>query len=78
VGRERTKAERLFSAAVLRVSFELQEGQYREGFRFVYEGVLRDLGLLDSEVVEYLAAHRDEVEAAVGRQGARRRGLSSR
>jgi len=78
VGRERTKEERLFSAAVLRVSFELQEGQYREGFQFVYEGVIRDLGLLDREVEEYLAAHRDEVEAAVGRQLGRRRGLSSR
>lgn len=65
--REKTRAERLFSAAVLRRSFELQDGQYREGFRFVYEGVLRDLGLEESEVEEYLAAHRSEVEAAIGR-----------
>jgi len=69
VARERTKAERLFSAAVLRRSFELQDGRYRQGFQFVYEGVLRDLGLLDAEVEEYLAAHRDEVEAAIGRRG---------
>ena len=69
MARERTKAERLFSAAVLRRSFELQDGRYRQGFQFVYEGVLRDLGLLDAEVEEYLAAHRDEVEAAIGRRG---------
>jgi len=69
VAREKTKAERLFSAAVLRRSFELQDGQYREGFRFVYEGVLRDLGLGDQEVQDYLAAHRDEVEAVIGRRG---------
>ena len=69
MARERTKAERLFSAAVLRRSFELQDGQYRRGFQFVYQGVLRDLGLLDEEVVEYLASHRDEVEAAIGRRG---------
>jgi hypothetical protein len=64
----RSRAERLFSAAVVRRSFELQEGRYREGFRFVYEGVLRDLGLDDEDVVEYLAKHRDEIEAAIGRR----------
>ena len=63
----RTKAEKLFSAAVLRRGFELQEGQYKEGFRFVYEGVLRDLGLEESEVDEYLEKHRGEVDAAMGR-----------
>ncbi len=65
----KTKAERLFSAAVVRRSFELQEGRYQEGFRFVYEGVLRDLGLDDREVEEFLAAHRDEIEKAIGRRG---------
>lgn len=67
--REKTKPERLFSAAVLLRSFELQDGRYREGFRFVYEGVIRDLGLEDQEVQDYLAAHREEVEAAIGRRG---------
>ncbi len=66
--REKTKSERLFSAAVLRLSFELQDGQYKNGFRFVYDGVLRDLGLEESEVERYLAAHRAEVEAAIGRR----------
>ncbi len=65
----RTKAERLFSAAVVLRSFELQDGQYKDGFRFVYEGVLRDLGLEEGEVVEYLAKHRAEVQAAMGRRG---------
>ncbi len=70
-GKPKTKAERLFSAAVLRRSFELQDGKYRQGFRFVYEGVLRDLGLEEEEVEGYLAAHRAEVEAAMGRRGGR-------
>ena len=65
----KTKAERLFSAAVLRRGFELQDGQYKEGFRFVYEGVLRDLGLEEHEVEEYLAKHGDEVDAAMRRRG---------
>lgn len=69
MARPKTRAERLFSAAVLRRSFELQEGRYQEGFRFVYEGVLRDLGLDEKDVEEYLAAHRDEVEKAIGRRG---------
>jgi hypothetical protein len=69
LAREKTRDERLFSAAVLRRSFELQDGQYRQGFQFVYQGVLRDLGLEDADVVEFLAAHADEVEAAIGRRG---------
>jgi hypothetical protein len=69
VARPKTKAERLFSAAVVRRAFELQDGHYKEGFRFVYEGVLRDLDLEESEVEAYLAAHRAEVEAAMGRRG---------
>ena len=67
-GRPKTRDERLFSAAVLRLSFQLQDGQYREGFRFVYEGVLRDLELAERDVEEYLASHRAEVEAAIGRR----------
>ncbi|MGC3999753.1 MAG: hypothetical protein QM767_20830 [Anaeromyxobacter sp.] len=69
MAREKSKQEKLFSAAVLRRSFELQDGEYREGFRFVYEGVLRDLGLEQDEVEAYLAAHRAEIEAAIGRRG---------
>jgi len=69
VPKAKTRAEKLFSAAVVRRSFELQEGRYQEGFRFVYEGVLRDLGLKEREVEDYLAAHRAEVDEAIGRRG---------
>ncbi len=65
--RAKTKQEKLFSAAVLRRSFELRGEEHREQFRFVYEGVLRDLALEAAEVEEYLAEHRAEVEAAIGR-----------
>jgi hypothetical protein len=68
VAKAKSRADRLFSAAVLRRSFELQDPQYQQGFRFVYEGVLRDLDLTDPEVAEYLAANRAEVEAAIGRK----------
>jgi len=67
VAKPKTQDEKLFSAAVLRRSFELRGAEYAGGFRFVYEGVLRDLGLDDDEVVKYLAAHREEVDRAIGR-----------
>jgi hypothetical protein len=69
LAKPKTRDERLFSAAVLRRSFELQDRDYAGGFRFVYEGVLRDLELEEHEVDAYLAEHRDEVEAAIGRRG---------
>jgi hypothetical protein len=67
VAKEKTLEERLFAAAVLRRSFELRGEEYAEGFRFVYEGVLRDMGLEDGAVVAFLASHHDEVEKAIGR-----------
>ncbi len=69
MAKAKTRGERLFSAAVLRRAFELQDKDYAAGFRFVYEGVLRDLELDDAEVDAYLDAHRGEVEAAIGRRG---------
>jgi hypothetical protein len=68
VAKPKTRSEKLFSAAVLRRSFALQEDRYQAGFRLVYEGVLRDLGLEDADVEKYLAAHRDEVDKAIGRR----------
>lgn len=59
------KRDPLFGAAVLKLSFELREEEGSEGFRFVYDGVLRDLGVTDEEVDAYLAENRAEVEDAV-------------
>lgn len=67
MARQKTKAEKLFAAAVLRRSFQLRGEDGQAAFRFVYEGVLRDLEVTDGEVGEYLAAHRSEVDAAIGR-----------
>jgi len=68
VAREKTKDEKLFAAAVLRRSFELSGDEQRQGFRVVYEGVLRDLQLTDEDVVAFLAGHALEVDAAIGRR----------
>lgn len=67
MARPKSKEERLFSAAVLRRSFELRGDEHREEFAFVYRGVLRDLALVEAEVEAFLAEHRDEIEAAIGR-----------
>ncbi len=67
VAREKTREEKLFGAAVLRRSFEVRGEDQGKAFRAVYLGVLRDLGLTDEEVSEYLAANAERVEAAVGR-----------
>ena len=67
MARPKTREERLFSAAVLRRTFELRGEEHRKGFAFVYEGVLRDLGLEPEDVETYLAAHAADVEAAIGR-----------
>ena len=67
MARPKTKDERLFSAAVLRRSFELRGDEHRAQFRFVYEGVLRDLALEEAEVDAYFIANREAVEAALGR-----------
>ncbi len=67
MARAKTRDEKLFAAAVLRRSFELRGEDSQQGFKFVYEGVLRDLELTGDEVDEYLAAHREEVDAAIGR-----------
>jgi hypothetical protein len=68
VAREKTRDERLFAAAVLRRSFELAGDDQRKGYEFVYQGVLRDLGLEDAEVTEFLSGHALEVDAAIGRR----------
>ena len=67
MAKAKSKEEKLFSAAVLRRSFEARGEEYAGGFRFVYEGVLRDLGLEDAEVLAYLAEHREQVDKAIGR-----------
>jgi hypothetical protein len=72
MARTKTKEEKLFAAAVLRRSFELHGEGGGEAFRSVYDGVLRDLGLEDGEVLAHLREHEAEVDAAIGRRSGRR------
>jgi hypothetical protein len=69
VAKAKTQAEKLHAAAVVRRSFELRGQEHAEGFRFVYQGVLRDLGVTDEEVRAYLVEHAEVVDEAIGRKG---------
>lgn len=60
----KTREQKLFGAAVLKTSFRLREALDSPAFKFVYPGVLRDLGLEDAEVEAYIEAHRAAVEKA--------------
>ena len=66
----RRGADPLFGAAVLRLSFELHGMTDDPGFRVVYRGTLKDLGLTDDAVREYIEAHREDLERQI-RSGAR-------
>jgi hypothetical protein len=68
VARPKTKDERLFSAAVVRYSFTTRGEEQKAAFDFVYQGVLRDLGLSDDDVLRYLGEHEEEVKTALGRK----------
>lgn len=60
----KTREQKLFGAAVLKVSFQLQERAESPAFKVVYPGVLRDLGLEDKDVDEFIASNREAVEKA--------------
>jgi len=59
----------LFAAAVLKLSFRLANNESSPAFRFVYDGVLRDLKLEDEAVERYLAENYERVlKAARGKE----------
>lgn len=66
---ERTKRDPLFAAAVLKLSFRMADSEATPAFRFVYEGVLRDLKVTDEQVERFLEENREQVlKVARGKQ----------
>ena len=57
----------LFSAAVLKLSTAQKGLADTPGFRVVYAGVIRELGVTDSQVEAYIAEHRDHLLAHIRR-----------
>ncbi len=66
---KKTQKDPLFSAAVLKLSFRLANNEKAPGFKFVYEGVLRDLKLEDAAVEKFLEENYERVlKAARGKE----------
>jgi len=52
----------LFGAAVLKLSFLIKGAADDPGFRVVYFGTLKELGLTDQQVSKYISLNRDKLE----------------
>ena len=55
----------LFGAAVLKLSMLLKGMADEPGFRVVYFGTLKELGLTNSQVDAYIVEHRAELESLI-------------
>jgi len=64
VAKTKSLDEKLFGAAVLKMSFRLRGAENSPAFTGIYPGVLRDLQLDDVAVERYIDQHRSEVETA--------------
>ena len=64
MGKPKALKDRLFSAAVLKMSFRLRGDEQSPAFKGIYPGVLRDLELEDGAVEQYIQDNRGAVEAA--------------
>jgi hypothetical protein len=64
VGKPKGLKDKLWGAAVLKMSFRLRGDEESPAFRAIYPGVLRDLEVTDDEVEKYIGENRDAVERA--------------
>jgi len=64
VGKPKALKDKLYGAAVLKMSFRLRGDEESPAFKVVYPGVLRDLELADEDVEKYISEHREDVEKA--------------
>ena len=64
MGKAKSLKDKLYGAAVLKMSFRLRGDEESPAFKFVYPGVLRDLELEDAAVERYIDENREAVERA--------------
>lgn len=60
----KTLEERLWGAAVLKMSFRLRGDEGSTAFKSIYPGVLRDLDVEDAAVETFIGANKERVEKA--------------
>jgi hypothetical protein len=64
VGKPKSLKDKLWGAAVLKMSFRLRNAEDSPAFKGIYPGVLRDLALDDKDVDKYIEENRAAVEKA--------------
>ena len=64
MGKAKSLKDKLYGAAVLKMSFRLRGDEESPAFKFVYPGVLRDLELEDTAFEQYIDENREAVERA--------------
>ncbi|WP_257457738.1 hypothetical protein [Archangium lipolyticum] len=64
MGKAKSLKDKLYGAAVVKMSFRLRGDEDSPAFKFVYPGVLRDLELEDAAVEKYIEENREAVERA--------------
>lgn len=64
MAKPKTLKDRLFGAAVVKMSFRLRGTEDSPQFRGIYPGLLRDLGITDEDVEKHIAENREAVEKA--------------
>jgi hypothetical protein len=52
---------RLRSAAIVKLKYLMLAGRIDDGFRTIFDGVLRDLAIDEAAVDQYIEAHRPEL-----------------
>ena len=71
MGKPKELKDKMFSAAVLKMSFRLRGDEKSPAYLGVFPGVLRDLKITDDEVEQYIADNREAVERAARGHDAR-------
>ena len=64
MGKPKALKDKLWGAAVLKMSFRLRGDEDTPAFKYVYPGVLRDLEIEDAAVEKYIDENRAAVEKA--------------
>ena len=62
--RKRTKNDRLRSAAIVKLKYQMLAGSADTGFQTVFAGVLKDLKLTEEEVNRYIENNAEELKQA--------------
>jgi hypothetical protein len=59
---ENSKIKRLRSAALVKLKYEMMAGKLDDGFKVIYQGVLKDLSLKQDEVDSYIEKNKEELK----------------